>query len=264
MPDFGAGGIGPAFGERGVDRLEDGIQPLAQIGAFRHPQRDAGLADLALGAHQPLAHRSRRHQEGRRDGDRVEAEDGLQYQRCAHADVDGRVGAREHQGQAIVGTGGRRPRRLPARPSDADGRRRSRRVCRCRATSISLRRATVSSQASGVLRKAARRPVDEGGGKGLGQRILGPRDVARARGQKRDQLAVAATRNRFGGRARLLRRVPDRIDGSGLHRPRSAAPRSCRGSRPGTAPPRTARRRDRAPRSGSSRRAAPWSRRTGH
>ena len=34
---FGAGGIGPAFGEGGVDRLQHRVEPLAQIGCARAP-----------------------------------------------------------------------------------------------------------------------------------------------------------------------------------------------------------------------------------
>jgi len=54
-------------------------------------------------AHQALAHGGRRHQKGRADGRRIQAEQRLQHQRCAQRRVDGRVGAGEHQRQPAVG-----------------------------------------------------------------------------------------------------------------------------------------------------------------
>ena len=54
-------------------------------------------------------------------------------------------------------------------------------------------------------------PVHQRRGEGLGQRVLGPGDVARARGEERDQLAVTATRNLFGRFGRLAGRVPAHI-----------------------------------------------------
>ncbi len=50
----------------------------------------------------------------------------------------------------------------------------------------------------GILRRAIfRPPIDKRGGEGFGQRILGPRHIARTRGDIRDELAVAAPRDRF-------------------------------------------------------------------
>ena len=78
--------------------------------------------------------------------------------------------------------------------------------------SISLRRATVSSQASGLSGTPLRRPVGERRREGLGQRVLGRGHVARARGEKGDELAVAAARDGVGrSRARRLARL-DRPD----------------------------------------------------
>ena len=261
---LGAGGIGPAFGEGGVDGLEHGVEPLAQIGALGHAERNAGLADLVLGAHQPLAHRGRRDQEGRGDGGGVEAEDGLQDQRRADAGVDRRMGAGEHQRQAVVGNGrfarrrglqlvGHQAQMSPAASTP---------VRRRRAASIILRRATASSHASGLLGNAARRPVGQRGREGVGQ--------ARPRPPRRRACAPRERRRacRSCGAPPPRRSRGQRVILSGhrafrLHRPDRRAPRSRHGWRPGSAPPRRARRRGRARRSCSSRRAAPWSRHRG-
>ena len=56
-PRIGAGGALPAAAVGGVDRFEDGLEPLWQLTVFRHFEGDAGVADLRLGSHQPLPHR---------------------------------------------------------------------------------------------------------------------------------------------------------------------------------------------------------------
>ena len=43
-----AGRVGPALGEGGVDRLQHGAEPLAEIRALRHAERDARLADASF------------------------------------------------------------------------------------------------------------------------------------------------------------------------------------------------------------------------
>ncbi len=49
-----------------------------------------------------------------------------------------------------------------------------------------------------AARDAAGGPVGERGGEGIGQRVLRRRDIAAARRQEGDQLAVAAARHRLG------------------------------------------------------------------
>ncbi len=49
----------------------------------------------------------------------------------------------------------------------------------------------------GIVRDAILRPIDESGGEGFGKRILCPRHVARACGEKGDELAVAFARHPF-------------------------------------------------------------------
>ena len=74
-------------------------------------------------------------------------------------------------------------------------------VRRRRAASISLRRATVISHASGLSGTPSLGQSAKRRGEGIGQRILGRRDVAGAGGEEGDELAVASPRDRLGGRA---------------------------------------------------------------
>jgi hypothetical protein len=202
----GAGGVGPAFGIAGVDGVEHRAQARRQVGQRRHRKRDAGLADARLGPHQALAHGGRRHQKGRADGRRVQAQQRLQHQRRAQRRVDGRVGAGEHQRQPAVGdlvalaghVGGRL--RPLAQQLQRVGRRR---VRLAGAGGVDQPVARGGQQPGlGVGRHALGRPGGQGGGEGIGQRVFGRRHVARARRQQRHQLAVAAARHRLGGGGR--------------------------------------------------------------
>jgi hypothetical protein len=55
--------VGPALSKGGVDGVQHGIEPAAKFFAFGNAKWNPGLADLVLGAHQPLAHGRRRHEE---------------------------------------------------------------------------------------------------------------------------------------------------------------------------------------------------------
>ena len=90
---------------RAVDRLQHSGQPLIEVGAGRQHEWDAGVADAAFGADQPLRHRGGGHRERRRDGRGVDAEHGLQHQRGAAVGDDCRVSAHQHQLQPSVGNG---------------------------------------------------------------------------------------------------------------------------------------------------------------
>ena len=204
-PCIGAFGIGPALGIGGIDRIEHRIEPLAQLSALGDVEGNAGFADLHLGARQALAHRRRRHEKGRRNGRRIEAEHDLQHQRRAHTALDAGVRAGEQQAEAPIGDRAAvvvhrevgEPLQLfgdgivlppPARRIDEAPPRHREQPC--------IR----------VERHAALRPFGERGGEGVGQRILRAGHVARARGEKGHQLAVAAPRGGLGG-ARCIARV---------------------------------------------------------
>jgi len=74
-----------------------------QFVAVRYPERNTGAADLVLCAHETLAHRCRRDEERGCDRRRVEPEHDLQDQRRADRGVDGRMRAREHQRETMIG-----------------------------------------------------------------------------------------------------------------------------------------------------------------
>jgi hypothetical protein len=219
----GARRIRPAFGEGRVERIEHRRQARRELGALGHLERDAGLPDLPLGAHQALAHRGGRHQERRADAGGVEAEQGLEDQRRADARVDGGMRAGEHQGQAFIRepalrsgggdllghllemAGGVQGGALPSRCVDPASPRHG------------------EQPGLGIAGNAPLRPVHQRDREGVGQSVLRPRDVARARRQQRHELAVALPRDDLGGGA-----------GGLLHdsRPRGGAQRSTRTSKP--------------------------------
>ena len=55
--DIGAAGVGPAFGEGGVDCVEHGFEALGKLLALGNVEGNAGLADFVFRANEPLAHR---------------------------------------------------------------------------------------------------------------------------------------------------------------------------------------------------------------
>ena len=70
---------------------------------FRHDIRNAGVANLALGADQPLRHGGGRHQKRPRDLVGLEAAQGAEGQRHLRFRGQRGVAAGEHQAQAVVG-----------------------------------------------------------------------------------------------------------------------------------------------------------------
>ena len=91
-----------AFVEDQVDDGQHRAQTLWQLALFRHAVGDAGVADLGLGADDPLRHRRLGHQEGARDLRRREAAEQPQRQRHLRARRERRVTAGEDQAQPIV------------------------------------------------------------------------------------------------------------------------------------------------------------------
>ena len=72
----------------------------------RHPQWDAGVADLPLRAHEPLRERRLGDEEGTSDLRRLEAADEAQRQRHLRLRREGRMAAGEDQLEPLVGNGG--------------------------------------------------------------------------------------------------------------------------------------------------------------
>ena len=222
----------------------------------------AGVADLALGPHQPLGHRRLGHEEGAGDLGRGEAAEGAQGERDPGLEGERRVAAGEDQPQPVVGDA--------AVPS-----------CRRRGRA---RRWTVSAVRHGRLLdlgRAAPRRAAAGRGPGSGPSVVsqapglrgtpsaGHRSRARAKASwahssARSQspvvrMSVATTRPHSSRNARATAastlvqlHLPDRPDLDGAVAWRAGA----------STPPRWPR-RDPCTRRRSSRRSAPWSRRRG-
>ena len=97
-----------ALVEDQVDDREHGGQAIRQHIVRRHAERDAGGLDLVLRPHQPLGHGRLGHEERARDLGRRQAAERAQGERhlCFHC--EGRMAAREHELESLVGK-----RRLP-------------------------------------------------------------------------------------------------------------------------------------------------------
>ena len=168
----------------------------------------SGIADAALRPHEPLRHRRRSHGERAATRSASNAEHGLQHEGRADAGVDRRVRAGEQQLEPLVGD------RIRIRSTSADSpaaapsslvRGRQRRRCPCRrAQHVALPVARHGDQPPfGVVGDAgigprAQRPLE-----GVGEGVLGQRDVAR----RRRPGWRAAGRTMRGRRARRPRRT---------------------------------------------------------
>ena len=178
-----------------------------QIGG-RHPVRDARVADLPLGAHEPLRHRLLVDEERAGDLRGGEAGERAQRQRDPGLDRQGRVAAGEHQPQPVVRHRPPPPRRvglvlrLRQRASD-----RSRLVsaARRRIRSMARLRAAVVSHAA-VLRGT---PSTGQRGQRLGERLLGALlgevPVAGDADQRRDHPSPLVPERLVDGGARVPR-----------------------------------------------------------
>jgi len=88
--------------EHQVDHLEHGLQPFRQLGLGRHPVGDARVADLGLGAHDPLRHGGGGEEEGARHLVGGEPADLAQGQGHAGVGGQGGVAAGEDQPELVV------------------------------------------------------------------------------------------------------------------------------------------------------------------
>jgi hypothetical protein len=175
--------------EHEVDDGQHGLQAGRELGRGRHAVGDARIADLALGAHQPLRHRRLGHQERARDLRRGQPAQQAQRQGHLRAAPQRGVAAREDEPQAVVlqrpllglvlarmQQHGLRvpvgPRRLAAQPVDRP----------------------VACGGDDPARRAGRHPVGRpalhGRGEGVGHRLLGHVEVAEHAHQDRDRPAV--------------------------------------------------------------------------
>ena len=130
-PHVGAGRVLPAAAISGVDRVQHRLEPPWQLAGLGDGKRDPGIADLGLGADQPLAHGRRRDQKGRGDPGGVEPQHGLQHQRRPRRRVDRGMGADEQELEPLVGEGSAaRAVPRPTAPASAPPRAGLSRACR--------------------------------------------------------------------------------------------------------------------------------------
>ena len=91
-----------AFVEDQVDDVQHRVEPIGQLGEGRYLVRNAGVADLAFGAHDALRQRRGRRQERARDLFGFEPAHLAQRQRDAGVRAQRRVAAGEDQAEAVV------------------------------------------------------------------------------------------------------------------------------------------------------------------
>ena len=91
-----------ALVEEQIEHGEHRVRALGQQVRRRHAIGDAGIADLVLGAHEPLRHRRFGYEEGARDLGRRQTRERAQRERDLRLDRERRVTTREDQPEAIV------------------------------------------------------------------------------------------------------------------------------------------------------------------
>jgi hypothetical protein len=96
-----------ALGEDQVDHRQHRVEPGRHVAGLGHGVGDARVADLALGAHEPLRHGGDGHQERARDLVRLEPAQRAQRQSDLRLRRQRGMAAGEDQPQAVVGDRGR-------------------------------------------------------------------------------------------------------------------------------------------------------------
>ena len=209
-----SGGI--AFVEDQVDDAEHRGQPLGQQLARRHLVGNAGLLDLALGAHQALRRRRLGFEEGARDLARAQAAERAQGEGHLRRLGEGRMAAGEDEAQPIVLDAGVRGA-VDRPPPAIFGRGQVGRL-------VGVERAggAPAQQVEGAVacdrgqpgrrrrRQAFGRPDLEGLGEGVLHRVFGELEVAEAADQAGQQARP------FG--------AADAIDDRGQHRRGACSP----------------------------------------
>ena len=183
-----AGGGRVALVEDQIDHPQHAVQPLGQGVLARHRVGDARGADLRLGAHEPLGHRRRRHEEGARDLVDGKAAEGLEGERHLGFEGERGVTAGEDQPHEVVREGllreaGCRDRRL-AEVGDL-GLLRGQVLLAAQAVDRLVPRRGDQPRAR-VPRHAAGRPLLERGGERFLQRLLGDVEVTEEADQGRE------------------------------------------------------------------------------
>ena len=225
-----------------IDRREHGAQPLRQQVLGRHAQGNAGVADLALRAHEPLRERRLGDDERPRDLRRRQPADEAQRQRDLCVGGERRMAAREDQLEPFVGN----DRLLVLGQLERAGEQL--RLARERLLAPDpVDRAVARGRDDPRARVRGRpvsRPALGGADEGVLYRVLGEVEIAEDAAEDRD---AARTLVPVGAGEVVYAPSP-----SGR---RPAAPRPCRSARPESATPSRSPRRASPPRSDRSRRA---------
>ena len=169
-----------ALVEDQVDDREHGREPVGQQVGRRDPERDPGVADLVLGADEPLRHRLARDEE--RAGDLLGGQpaEGAQGQRDLRVERQRRVAAGEDQLEPLVGDrASSSPLRPPCASGDVELAESSRRSVRSRRIrSIARLRAGRHQPGARVGGHAVARPALGGDRERLLGGLLGELEVA--------------------------------------------------------------------------------------
>ncbi len=208
LREIATGGIRPArvrptFREGGVNGVQRSLEPTRKLFALGDAKWDAGLADLVLGTDESLTHGCRRGEERRGDCLCIQPEHDLQHQRRADADVDRWMRAGEHQRETMI-------RDLRADCRVQPFRKELQLGSSCFAAAASSVDVDDLAASDGqqprfrIRRTAVVRPIDKRRSERLRQGVLGSSHVPRARREKGDELAVAATRDCVCSATRLL------------------------------------------------------------
>src|SRR6185312_7853108 len=98
----GARGGGVALVEHEVQDVADRAEQLGALRGRRQPERGARRLEALLGPADPLGHGGLGDEEGRRDLGGGQAADGAQGQRDGGGGGQGRVAAKEDEGERVV------------------------------------------------------------------------------------------------------------------------------------------------------------------
>ena len=176
-----------AFVEHQVDDRHYLGEPLGKLRRRRHAIGDARVLDLVLGAHQPLRHGRGRHQERARDLLGGEAAQRAQGERDLRLGGERRVTAGEDQPQPLVG----HRALLAVAHLGLDCRRQGPVLAgdKTRLPSQSIDRLVPRGavEPRARVRRRARRPLGDGGGERVLQRLLGDVEVTDGADEPREQ-----------------------------------------------------------------------------
>jgi hypothetical protein len=203
VDDICADRISPAFRERSIDSIENSIEPASELLALWNAEWNTGVSHFVFSANEPLAHRRGRHEKRRRDGLCVQAKDYLQNQRRANSSVYCRVRTSKHQRKPLIWNFGSAYGSVEPFGHNAQlvGSKFMAAQSPVHINGLSAR--DCEQPRFWIRWTAIPGPVCKRGSKGFGERVFGSRDIARARREKGNELAVTTARDGIRRAARL-------------------------------------------------------------